>query len=88
MRTSAVHPQGIDETELPCRSEDPELYFAESPTDVELAKAICQGCPVRAECLAWALEANQDHGVWGGLSEEERRSLRRRNARARVTAGV
>ncbi len=43
MRTSAVHQQGIDETELPCRSEDPELYFAESPSDVELAKAICQG---------------------------------------------
>ena len=34
MRTSAVHSQGIDETELPCRSEDPELYFAESPSDV------------------------------------------------------
>ena len=66
MRTSAVHQQGIDETELPCRSEDPELYFAESPSDVELAKAICQACPVKAECLAGALERREPWGVWGG----------------------
>jgi WhiB family redox-sensing transcriptional regulator len=66
MRTSAVHRQGIDETELPCRSADPELYFAESPSDVEVAKAICQGCPVRAECLAGALERREPWGVWGG----------------------
>jgi WhiB family redox-sensing transcriptional regulator len=66
MRTSAVHQEGSDESELPCRSEDPELYFAESPSDVELAKAICQGCPVRAECLAGALERGEPWGVWGG----------------------
>jgi WhiB family redox-sensing transcriptional regulator len=66
MRTSAVHHQGIDEADLPCRSEDPELYFAESPSDVELAKAICQDCPVRAECLAGALERREPWGVWGG----------------------
>ena len=41
-------------------------------------------CEVREQCLAWALEAGQDHGVWGGLSEDERRALKRRNARARV----
>jgi WhiB family redox-sensing transcriptional regulator len=66
MRTSAVHQEGIDEAELPCRSEDPELYFAESPSDVELAKAICQACPVRVECLAGALERREPWGVWGG----------------------
>jgi len=66
MRTSAVRQAGIDEAELPCRSEDPELYFAESPSDVELAKAICQACPVRAECLAGALERREPWGVWGG----------------------
>ncbi len=66
MRTSAVHHEGIDEADLPCRSEDPELYFAESPSDVELAKAICQDCPVRAECLAGALERREPWGVWGG----------------------
>jgi len=55
-----------DETSLPCRSNDPELFFAESPADVELAKALCQGCPVRAECLAGALERREPWGVWGG----------------------
>lgn len=56
----------IDEAELPCRRENPELYFAESPSDVELAKALCQDCPVRAECLAGALERREPWGVWGG----------------------
>lgn len=51
---------------LPCRSYDPELFFAESPADVELAKALCQTCPVRAECLAGALERQEPWGVWGG----------------------
>jgi WhiB family redox-sensing transcriptional regulator len=56
----------VDESELPCRVNDPELYFAESPSDVELAKALCRGCPVRVECLASALERREPWGVWGG----------------------
>ena len=56
----------VDESELPCRVNDPELYFAESPSDVALAKALCRGCPVRAECLASALERREPWGVWGG----------------------
>jgi WhiB family redox-sensing transcriptional regulator len=52
--------------ELPCRSSDPELFFAESPADVEFAKALCGTCPVRAECLAGALERREPWGVWGG----------------------
>ncbi len=51
---------------LPCRREDPELFFAESPHDVEVAKALCLTCPVRAECLAGALERSEPWGVWGG----------------------
>ena len=51
---------------LPCRLNDPELFFAESPADVELAKSLCQACPVRAECLAGALERREPWGVWGG----------------------
>ena len=66
MRCSAVHQQHPDEAELPCRVVDPELYFAESPSDVEAAKAMCVGCPVRAECLAGALERREPWGVWGG----------------------
>lgn len=52
--------------ELPCRLVDPEIFFAESPADVESAKALCQSCPVRAVCLAGALERREPWGVWGG----------------------
>ena len=52
--------------QLPCRSNDPELFFAESPADVELAKALCRTCPVRSECLAGALDRREPWGVWGG----------------------
>ena len=56
----------VDEEQLPCHVNDPELFFAESPTDVELAKALCVDCPVRTECLAAALERREPWGVWGG----------------------
>ena len=55
-----------DAEELPCRSNDPELFFAESPADVELAKALCRTCPVMAECLAGAIDRHEPWGVWGG----------------------
>ena len=55
-----------DARELPCRSNDPELFFAESPADVELAKALCRTCPVMAECLAGAIDRHEPWGVWGG----------------------
>jgi WhiB family transcriptional regulator, redox-sensing transcriptional regulator len=55
-----------DANELPCRVNDPELFFAESPADVELAKALCRSCPVRAECLAGAIDRHEPWGVWGG----------------------
>ena len=52
--------------ELPCRVNDPELFFAESPADVEYAKSLCADCPVRLACLAGALERQEPWGVWGG----------------------
>jgi WhiB family transcriptional regulator, redox-sensing transcriptional regulator len=55
-------PSGI---ELPCRDE-PELFFAESPDDVELAKSMCKGCAARIACLAGAIERGEPWGVWGG----------------------
>jgi WhiB family redox-sensing transcriptional regulator len=51
---------------LPCWSEDPDLFFAESPADVEAAKALCVACPLRARCLAEALDRREPWGVWGG----------------------
>ena len=55
-----------DSEALPCRRNDAELWFAESPADVELAKSLCLSCPVREECLAGALERHEPWGVWGG----------------------
>jgi WhiB family transcriptional regulator, redox-sensing transcriptional regulator len=51
--------------DLPC-AEDPELFFAEAPADVEAAKALCQGCKIRQACLEGALERREPWGVWGG----------------------
>jgi WhiB family redox-sensing transcriptional regulator len=51
---------------IPCRAGDSELWFAESPADVEQAKSRCGPCPVRASCLAGALERREPWGVWGG----------------------
>jgi WhiB family transcriptional regulator, redox-sensing transcriptional regulator len=66
-----------------CRDEDPELFFpigTSGPAllQVEQAKAVCRRCSVTDECLRWALDTGQDAGVWGGMSEEERRALKRR----------
>ena len=77
-----------------CRDEDPELFFPIGTTgpaasQIVAAKAICMRCEVRMECLEWAMATGQDAGVWGGLSEEERRALRRarrRSEAARVPA--
>ena len=72
-----------------CRDEDPELFFPIGTTgpavvQIEQAKAVCRRCPVVQSCLDWALTSGQDSGVWGGLSEDERRALKRRTARTRV----
>ena len=56
----------VDVDQLPCRVNDAELWFAESPSDVEYAKALCVDCPVRAMCLDGALERREPWGVWGG----------------------
>jgi WhiB family redox-sensing transcriptional regulator len=71
-----------------CRDEDPELFFPIGNTgpallQIEDAKTVCRRCPVIDQCLQWALESGQDAGVWGGMSEDERRALKRRAARAR-----
>jgi WhiB family transcriptional regulator, redox-sensing transcriptional regulator len=64
-----------------CRRHDPELFFPIASTgpsisQVARAKAVCAGCPVRVECLEFALDSGQDFGVWGGASADERRLMR------------
>ena len=61
-----VRGAGVDESQLPCHREDPELFFAESPSDVELAKSLCGDCPIRSACLEGALARREPWGVWGG----------------------
>jgi len=68
-----------------CRDEDPELFFPVGTTgpaasQVAQAKAVCHRCTVASDCLSWALATGQDSGVWGGMSEEERRALKRRRS--------
>ncbi|WP_103533969.1 WhiB family transcriptional regulator [Streptomyces sp. SM11] len=75
-----------------CREEDPDLFFPIGSTGPAVvrtaeAKAVCRTCPVQAACLEWALENGQDSGVWGGLSENERRALKRRSRRRAETRG-
>ncbi|MET7608141.1 WhiB family transcriptional regulator [Streptomyces avermitilis] len=60
-----------------CGSIDPEALFAEDPAQ-RTAKVLCTDCPVRIECLAHALDNRINHGVWGGMTERERRALLRR----------
>ncbi|MFC8949512.1 MULTISPECIES: WhiB family transcriptional regulator [Streptomyces] len=60
-----------------CRTADPDELFVEGAAQ-NRAKALCAGCPVRTECLAHALDHRIEHGVWGGMTERERRALLRR----------
>ena len=75
-----------------CRNEDPELFFpitsgGPSARQIAAAKAVCQRCGVQDQCLHYALESHQHHGVWGGTSEEERdRMAPPRTASSRATA--
>jgi WhiB family redox-sensing transcriptional regulator len=58
-----IEHEGID---LPCWAYDPDLFFAELPQEVEIAKSVCARCPLRDECLTGALDRREPYGVWGG----------------------
>ncbi len=60
-----------------CAQTDPEAFFPEKGGSTREAKQVCRGCEVRAECLEYALEHDERFGIWGGLSERERRRLKR-----------
>jgi len=77
--------------EAACRDHENVIFFGPEQGESELerqpreahAKSICQRCPVAEPCLEFAMESNQKYGIWGGLNEKERASLKRRRARAR-----
>lgn len=71
--------------EAVCKDTDPELFFPVGTTgqallQIDRAKEVCDECPVKVRCLDFAIETNQDSGIWGGTSEEERRNIRRQIA--------
>ncbi|WP_318241597.1 WhiB family transcriptional regulator [Cellulomonas avistercoris] len=70
-------PMGWQERAL-CAQTDPEAFFPEKGGSTREAKKVCTQCEVRAECLEYALENDERFGIWGGLSERERRKLKRR----------
>ena len=64
-------------TDALCAQTDPDAFYPEMGASVRQAKAVCAACPVRAECLNWALTNGERFGVWGGRSERERRAITR-----------
>ena len=76
-----------------CRRYDPELFFpvgtsGPAQLQTEEAKAVCASCAVRTECLRWAFDTGQDFGVWGGMSEAERRAAARKAGGVRNALAV
>ena len=70
-------------TELPCHTVDPDMWFSEVPAELERAKQLCEACPIRAQCLAAALERAEPWGVWGGEIFERGEVIARKRPRGR-----
>ena len=66
------------QAEAVCAETDPELFFPEKGGSTREAKRICAGCDVKTQCLEYALSNDERFGIWGGLSERERRKLKKR----------
>jgi WhiB family redox-sensing transcriptional regulator len=71
-----------------CLGVDPDLFFPERGASTREAKSVCRGCEVRLECLEYALGHGEKFGIWGGLSERERRRVRRERALTRRKTGA
>jgi WhiB family redox-sensing transcriptional regulator len=76
-----------------CRTEEPDLFFPigtgrRSLDQLAEAKSVCRGCLVAGECLAWAVGTGQNSGVWGGMTEDERRRLRQSALPGTVSGGA
>ena len=80
MALQALFEDGLDRTwqgRANCMGVDPDLFFPERGASTREAKEVCRGCVVREDCLEYALANGEKFGIWGGLSERERRRLRR-----------
>lgn len=71
-----------------CMGVDPDLFFPERGASTREAKEVCRGCVVRDDCLEYALTNGEKFGIWGGMSERERRRIRRQRALARQAAAM
>ncbi len=71
-----------------CLGVDPDLFFPERGASTREAKEVCRGCVVRDECLEYALANGEKFGIWGGMSERERRRIRRARALSRRSGGA
>lgn len=82
--TASLDPLAKDcPDDVPCRVQDPDLWFAEEPTELEQAKALCLTCPARLACLSGALERREPWGVWGGEIFERGTIIARKRPRGR-----
>jgi len=94
MTTVSDHAEQVEPAEgwqedANCLGVDPDLFFPERGASTREAKEVCRGCVVRQDCLEFALRNGEKFGIWGGLSERERRRIRRQRAQAqRVIAGA
>ena len=71
-----------------CAHRDPSMFFPSDGVGVEIARKACEGCPVKTQCLEYAIAERIDHGVWGGTSERERRRIIKARARERMSTAV
>ena len=71
-----------------CLGVDPDLFFPERGASTREAKDVCRGCVVREDCLEFALQNGEKFGIWGGMSERERRRIRRHRALERAAAAA
>ena len=88
MALQALFEDGLDRTwqrRANCMGVDPELFFPERGASTREAKEVCRGCVVREDCLEFAIANGEKFGIWGGMSERERRRVRR--ARVLAQAG-
>lgn len=82
-----LDPEQFWQADALCAQTDPEAFYPEKGESTREAKQICASCEVRAECLTYALDNNERYGVWGGLSERERRRLTDRPRRQMAGTG-